>query len=250
VVEHESDQRLSQIPTLWTVVSQAHGDGPTDEIRSAQEQLLARYGKVVRRYLLGALRDHDAADEVAQEFALRFVRGDLKGADRQRGRFRDFLKGALFHMIGDFHRRRMKQPQQLAAEHDLRADESDTADSDEKFLETWRLELLDRTWRALANLQNENGSPFYTVLQFRADFPEMRSGEMATQLSQRLGHSVTAVWVRQTLHRAREKMATLLLEEVQHTLTDPTLEQLEDELLILGLHGYCQPALEQARSVR
>ena len=34
-----------------------------------------------------ASRDPDAAEELSQEFALRFVRGDLGGADRGRGRF-------------------------------------------------------------------------------------------------------------------------------------------------------------------
>jgi hypothetical protein len=78
----------------------------------------------------------------------------------------------------------------------------------------------------------------------------MRSAEMAAQLSEQLGHAVTDAWVRQTLHRGREKMAELLLHEVRQTLTDPTLEQLEDELVVLGLHGYCQPALEKGRSAK
>src|SRR5437868_2038378 len=108
MADHGSDARLSQIQTLWTVICRAHGDGPEEAVRAAQVQLMDRYGKVVQRYLLGALRDPHAAEELTQEFALRFVRGDLKGADRQRGRFRDFLKGTLFHLIGDFHRRKKK----------------------------------------------------------------------------------------------------------------------------------------------
>ena len=59
------------------------------------------------------LRDREAADELSQEFSLRFVRGDLKGADRERGRFRDYLKGVLFHLIGDYWRRRKRAPQAL-----------------------------------------------------------------------------------------------------------------------------------------
>src|SRR5262249_42995545 len=82
--------RISQIQTLWTVVGQAGGEGTTRAVNAAQEQLLERYGKAVYRYLLGALRDSDVADEVYQEFALRFVRGDLAGADPARGRFRDY----------------------------------------------------------------------------------------------------------------------------------------------------------------
>jgi hypothetical protein len=50
---------------------------------------MGSYHRAVHRYLLGALRDEDAAEELFQEFALRFVRGDFRWADRGRGRFRD-----------------------------------------------------------------------------------------------------------------------------------------------------------------
>jgi RNA polymerase sigma-70 factor (ECF subfamily) len=239
--------RLSQIQTLWTVVCQAHGQGPPEAVVAAQEQLLARYGKVVQRYLLGALRDPDVADELAQEFALRFVRGDLKGADPQRGRFRDFLKGTLFHLIGDWHRRRRKDPLPLPPEHDPAASAATSAESDEQFLASWRAELLDRAWTGLAAHKRESDQPFHRVLQFRAQHPELRSEEMAEQLSAALGRAVTAAWVRQTLHRAREKFADLLLDEIRQTLRDPSADDIEDELAAIGLHTYCQPALEKLR---
>src|SRR5262249_10904360 len=80
--------------------------GPPDAVADAQDVLLRRYGAAARRYLLGSLRDADAAEDLAQEFALRFLRGDFKGADPQRGRFRDFLKGVLSHLVAAYHRRR------------------------------------------------------------------------------------------------------------------------------------------------
>jgi DNA-directed RNA polymerase specialized sigma24 family protein len=244
----DADPRLSQLQTLWTVICRAHGDGPIDEVRAAQQQLMTRYSKVVQRYLLGALRDADAADELMQEFALRFVRGDLRGADRQRGRFRDFLKGTLFHLISDFHRKKKRQPLPLDGASDPAVDESTDSETDRQFLESWRAELLEQAWKSLAALQQETSQPFHTVLQFRAANPEMRSPEMAERLSAVLAREVNAAWVRQTLHRARERFATFLLEEVRATLDEPTLAQLEDELVILGLHSYCQPVLEQLRA--
>ena len=203
--QSDSPHRLSQIQTLWTVVCHAHADGPTHIVNSAQQQLLERYGKVVHRYLLGALRDPEAADELSQEFALRFVRGDLGGVDRERGRFRDFLKGVLFHLIGDHHRRQQKQPMPLPTEHDPAHSTIDCG-SDEAFLKNWRDELLKRAWSSLQDLQQENGQPFYTVLQFRATNPEMHSEEMASGLGSQLNKDVTASWVRQTLHRAARKI--------------------------------------------
>jgi DNA-directed RNA polymerase specialized sigma24 family protein len=248
MADQNADARLSQIQTLWTVICQAHGDGPDEAVRAAQIQLMDRYGKVVQRYLLGALRDPHAAEELTQEFALRFVRGDLKGADRERGRFRDFLKGTLFHLIGDFHRRKKKDPLPLEPDQGRTDADSGSLESDRRFLESWRSELLEHAWKSLAALQQETSQPFHSVLQFRARNPEMRSTEMAEQLSQELGRPVNAPWVRQTLHRAREKFAAFLVDDVQATLESPTIQQLEDELIILGLHGYCQPVLEELRA--
>src|ERR1700730_60584 len=98
-------QRLSRISTLWSLVCQAH-EGPAEAANSARQQLLERYGDAIRRYLRKLLRDADAADEVFQEFALQLVRGDLRGADPQRGRFRQFVKGTLFHLVADYRKRR------------------------------------------------------------------------------------------------------------------------------------------------
>ncbi|MFO0953889.1 MAG: sigma factor, partial [Isosphaeraceae bacterium] len=119
------DQHLSQITTAWTVLGQAHAhvggpDGtrsPRDLVQEqAQARLLRRYGAAVYRYLLASLRDQDAADELFQEFALRFIRGDFHRADQTKGRFRDFLKTALFRLIVDAQRRRRRvlEAQELA----------------------------------------------------------------------------------------------------------------------------------------
>src|SRR5262245_38838513 len=179
--------RISQIQALWTVVGQAGGDGPTRAVSAAQEQLLARYGKAVYRYLLGALRDSDIADELYQEFALRFVRGDLAGADPARGRFRDYLKGVLSHLVGDHYRRKRKQPLALNPEYEPAAAADEPAMSDEDFLVNWRNELLGRAWNALAQHERENGQPFHTALQYRAAHPEARSDQMAQEFSDQMG---------------------------------------------------------------
>ncbi len=68
---------------------------------------------------------------------------------------------------------------------------------------------------------------------------------MAEQLATRLGKSFTAAGVRQILHRAREKFAQLLLDEVTESLENPTPEQLEQELVELSLLDFCRPVLER-----
>src|SRR5712692_6423966 len=70
--ESTPQSKLSRIQTLWTVVAKAH-QGATREVSAAQKKLLERYGRAVYRYLLGALRDAAAAEELTQEFAVRLL---------------------------------------------------------------------------------------------------------------------------------------------------------------------------------
>jgi RNA polymerase sigma-70 factor (ECF subfamily) len=243
----DPDKPLNRITTLWTVVGKAHG-GADEEAASARQALLERYGRAVHRYLLGALHDAHAADELAQEFALRFLQGAYHGADPQRGRFRDFVKGVLSHLLADYHKKR-RHLQPLPTEGwEPPSRSPDAPDLDQPFLDSWRDELLNRAWKALEKIEHQTGQRFYAVLRFRADHPELRSAQMAEQLTVHLGKPVTAAWVRQTLHRARDKFADLLIHDVVPTLKTPTIEELEQELLDLGLLVYCQTTLARYRS--
>jgi RNA polymerase sigma-70 factor (ECF subfamily) len=245
LVNQESlNQRLSQIMTLWSVVGEAHQEQGAG-VAGAQRELLERYGGAIRRYLLAAVRDRDGADELFQTFAYRFLHGDLRGANPQRGRFRDFVKGVLFHLIADYHKR--SRPQPLPSDHPALAAPGPPTltESDRDFLTSWRDELLARAWAALEGFERQTSQPFFTVLRYRADHPEVRSPRMAEDLSSRLGKTLTPASTRQMLHRAREKFAELLLEEVIQSLHSPSAQTLEQELIDLGLFDYCRPALER-----
>jgi RNA polymerase sigma-70 factor (ECF subfamily) len=242
----DPDRSLNRISTLWTVVCQAH-DGAGGDAARAQEVLLRRYSRAVRRYLLGALRDPEAAEDLSQEFALRFLRGRFRGADQRRGRFRDFVKGVLAHLIADHHRRRRPPLPLDVHHHEPAAPAEDLADADEQFLASWREDILARAWEALEAHQVQTGQPLYTVLRFRADHPDVASARMAEQVGARLGKALTAAGVRQALHRAREKYVDLVLDEVVQTLEAPTAERVEEELIDLGLLEFCRAGLERLR---
>jgi RNA polymerase sigma-70 factor (ECF subfamily) len=229
--------------TLWSLVCQAH-QGPEEAMRAARQGLLERYGGAVRRYLLGALRDPDAADELVQEFALQFLRGGFRRADPGLGRFRNYLKTTLFRLVAHYHRRRRRQPLPLREDAAGVADPG-PANSEQEFLRSWRDELLARAWRALEQAEAPDGPPYYAVLRFRAEHDGLRSEEMARRLAARLGRPLTAAGFRQALHRARERFADALLDEVLHSLDRPTAEQLEQELSDLRLLDYCRPALRR-----
>lgn len=242
---NRSSHRLSSISTLWSLVRQAN-QRPAETTRAAQQQLLDCYGGAIRRYLLGALRDEDAAEELFQEFALCLLQGNLGGADPGRGRFRDFVKGVLGHLVAKYHKRGRRRPQPFGSHQPEPAVAAPThSELDHSFLASWRDDLLARSWAELAQIENQTGQPFYTVLRFRAEHPDLPSGQMAEQLSIQMGKPLTAAGVRQTLHRAREKFANLLLDEVSQSLEQPTLDQIEQELLELGLLEHCRPALQR-----
>src|SRR5438445_11378604 len=101
----DQKSRLSSIQTQWTKLFEAH-QGPGDAATAAQRQLLSRYYSVVYRYLLAMVRDPMVAEDLTQEFAVRFLRGDFKQANPERGRFRDFLKTALRHLAQDHWRKK------------------------------------------------------------------------------------------------------------------------------------------------
>jgi len=230
------DHRLSRIATQWTVVFQAHGAG-ADTAVGARQILLQRYGRPVYRYLLAGVRDADAAEELAQEFALKLVRGDFQRVAPERGKFRHYLKTVLSNLINDYHRERQVRPGALAVEPAAPAPAADEPD----FFASWRDELLDRTWKALAAFN----PTYHAALQLRVAAEDMPSEEMAQALAAQLGKPISAALARKALQRGREKFADLLLEEVMASLDAPTPTELERELKELDLLRFCRTALER-----
>jgi RNA polymerase sigma factor (sigma-70 family) len=235
------DQRLSRISTQWTMVLQAHGP-EAEASPSALHRLLERYSGAAFRYLLGALRDADAAEELAQEFALRIVRGDFRRASPERGRFRDYLKTALINMVTDYHRREQGQPRQLEVEPAAVALADQLCES--TFRASWREELLERTWKSLLLAH----AGYHAVLQFRIANPDAISAQMAEHLSASMGKPVSAASARKMLERGHAKFAELMVEEVAISLEDPSPEELEEELNELDLLRYCRSALRRRNS--
>jgi RNA polymerase sigma factor (sigma-70 family) len=246
---NDDELHISRIGTAWTMVREAHGDHTA--VQSAQQQLLERYGGAVRKYALSALRNEDAADEIFQEFALKFVRGDFGNADPERGRFRAFVKTVVYRLIVDYQRRRKKRGRESPLQTNLAESTAELAaskaDEDALFRASWRDELLVRCWKRLKEDESRSGKPYYSVLRYRVDHPDLRSPELAAGLSEKLGKPTSAGAVRVLLHRARELFGEFLLDEVAESLTCNSLDEAEQELIELELHDYCRPAVEKRR---
>src|SRR5262245_57411143 len=100
-----TDPSLGAISTLWTVVRNAHGD----HAAAARQELCRRYHGAVERFLRAIAPD--IAADLAQDFAVKLLQGNLAGASPDRGRFRDFVKGVVRHQIIDRYRRRRPEVQ-------------------------------------------------------------------------------------------------------------------------------------------
>ncbi|MBL8800324.1 MAG: hypothetical protein JNM56_40970 [Planctomycetia bacterium] len=231
--------RISQIATQWPLVTQAHL-GPPEQRTLARKQLLQRYERAVRSYLVKVLRSPDAADEVFQEFALRLVRGDLQRADPNRGRFRNFVKTTIYHLIVD-HQRREKSRPRLRQDSDPEPvwEPPEISQMDQALLHNWREEFLVRGWQLLEQAEKAGGSPHHTVLRVKCEFPDLKSPELAAELGKRLGKEVTAVNWRKMLDRARHQLAVRLVEQVVAARQPQNRSDLLEELSDLGLSEVC-----------
>jgi RNA polymerase sigma-70 factor (ECF subfamily) len=232
---HTGDTRLNQIVTLWSEIRAAHNEADARR-QQARERLLDRYSGAIYRYLLAALGDPESAHDLHQEFAVRFLSGRLQGVDPEQGRFREFVKGVLYNLIAEHHQRKARRERQQVDEVPDRAVPcAITQERDEAFRKSWTRELLARAWSHLERHEKQSGQPFHTVLRWRADHPEQSSSEMAQGLSERLGRPLEAANVRKILERARTAFSDYLVEEVTHSLAEPTPDHVAEELAELGL---------------
>lgn len=238
IQSEKSAARLSQIQTNWSqlfAATRPSGEATTE----AQRQLLLNYSGAVFRYLVGTVRNEDTASDLAQDFAVRFLRGDFRSVTPEKGRFRDFLKRTLSNLVNDHFRKHKTEQNRLqtAAKNETLISET-TADT---FDQDWVIEILRRTWEALKQHQQHNSTAYYAVLRARAESPEMNSRELCEVLSVELPQqTVNEAWVRQNVSRARKVFATLLRAEVAATLKDGRPEIVDEELVALGLLKYCQ----------
>jgi RNA polymerase sigma factor (sigma-70 family) len=242
-----SDQHLSQIATQWTMLFDAHR-GPDDAAQKARKALMIRYCGAVYRYLARVVRDPALAEDLTQEFALRFLQGKFGQADPSAGKFRSYVKASLFRLVQDHYRGKGAQARQLPMDSDVQIPAPDEgAAADQAFRESWRQELLARAWRALEEVQREAGQPFHDVMKLRVDRPELSSAQLAEALGQKVGKPYTPGALRQLLHRSRERFAELLLEDVQQSLEGAGMDRVEEELADLQLLKYCQELIDKRK---
>jgi DNA-directed RNA polymerase specialized sigma24 family protein len=220
-------------PTRWTLVLRASAD--SGEGRTALSELCAAYYSPVFRFLQRSGHGEDAAQEIAQEFFARVLaRGGFAGPDPARGRFRNYLLGAVKYFLRDQHDLTMREKRGGGAVHESLdhvgedspalqiADPAATLD-DASFDREWAVALMNR---AVAALEAEHGGE--RAAQFAALRPWLMGEGAAAhaETAAQLGMNEGAVKV--AVHRLRRRFRELLKAEVAQTIENPA--DLEDEL--------------------
>ena len=88
--------------------------------------------------------------------------------------------------------------------------------------------------------------------QLRAMHRDVSSEDLAQLLNRQLAEhddaaSYNASSVRKLLQRSREKFATRLLDLISAAIASNDLDLVENELITLGLHSYCQQTIKRKR---
>jgi RNA polymerase sigma factor (sigma-70 family) len=222
-----SEERLTDISTIWTTISSAHEPGPKSQ--AAMEELVGRYHDAVTRYIYLKVRDKHLADEVLQEFWTKLLTGKLAGADKSKGRFRDYLRTVLHRLIIDHFR--TKKLQSLPP-----GDLLDWSRPDEDFDRVWREAVINRVWSRLETYQATTPKNRYaTVLQLRRDYPKASIDEISEKLGELTRMKVRPEAFRKNLQRARAKFIELLIQELRETIHSSRTEDIEAEIFDLGL---------------
>ena len=230
--------RIDRISTQWSVVGDV-------------SHFTLRYAPAIRRYIESIVGKAGEADDILQDFLLRVVRTGFVRASADRGRFRNYLKAALRNAVRSHLRDRKKQLDRAKLAADPRAqDVADIADSpeeaDDEWTQQWRECLLERSWQALEHYQREHPtSLYYSVLTLAVKHQSETSAQLAVRMSHALGRSVSAESSRKQLSRARQRFAELLVAEVIETLDHATPEDVEQELLDIGLMAYVRDHLPE-----
>jgi RNA polymerase sigma-70 factor (ECF subfamily) len=223
------------VTTQWTRVLEARGESP--EAKAALSDLCAAYYAPVFAFIRHNAPDEDAARDLTQGFFARLLaRQGVASVDRQRGRFRSYLLGAVKHFLADMRERdsRLKRGGSQRPEPldpgtdtlpDLQLPDANTPGPDREFDRKWALTVLDR---ALAALEAEHraagkADQFDTLKPWlTGDTENLSQAEAARQL----GLNENAVKV--AIHRLRRRFRETIKAEIGQTLSDRS--EVDEEL--------------------
>ncbi len=230
--------------TQWSVIVAAGQPQHADRQR-ALATLCERYWHPLYAYLRRRGHSGDRAQDLTQEFFCRLLEKNyLQDAQRERGRFRNFLLAAFKHFLANEWDRAHAQKRGGHAVM-LSLDFSQAEDApgfepshdmtpDKAFERTWALAVLEHT---LVRLRGEYAAAGKDAL-FEALKPALTAEQPMIplkELGERLGMSEGAVKV--AVHRLRQRYRAALRQEIAQTVAEPADIDAEIRDLFAALGG-------------
>lgn len=211
--------------TRWTMLAHATLNGD-ESGRAALEELCRRYRPAVHEYLTGRGITAVEAEDVTQDFFSALIRsGGWHLADRARGRFRNFILGAVERTLTERRRRSRAEKrgggtvplslQELAAY----GIEPEAAPEDVRRFDTaWAERVLEVAMEALENefSQQGRGGEFEMQVRFL--------GGSATQSAMHAAAAamgVSPAAMKSKVFRLRQRFRDCILTEVSRTVETP-----------------------------
>ncbi|OAI57352.1 RNA polymerase subunit sigma-24 [Verrucomicrobiaceae bacterium SCGC AG-212-N21] len=226
--------------TRWTRVCLAKAD--SEDGRRALADLCDAYYEPVVAFLRAELRDADAARDLSHAFfAQMLAGGTIHTADRERGRFRSYLLGAVKHYLSH-HRtasRREKRGGGMEAvpidDESVRSlPDASQMSPDAAFDRQWALTLLTRALDALRQECTSEGRVSFFDQMKPWLMGEGAHGDQAA-VAASCGMSTAAL--KMSLHRLKKRFRQCVKTEVTGTLDDPAMVESEMQSLFAALGG-------------
>ena len=226
------------LTTRWTQVLAAQGSSM--HAGTALAELCAAYYAPVQSSIARTAHDLGDARDLTQEFFARLLAGGvIAGAEREKGRFRGYLLGAVKHHLADTRDRLRAAKRGAQHEHVPLVSGTDTSPGNERsapeaqapdsfFDRQWGVAVLDRALAALAAEHDQQGSADqFQVLKrwLTGDAADVSQAEAAA----RLGLNDGAVKV--AIHRLRRRFRDLVNAEIAQTVS--TEKEVREELRYL-----------------
>ena len=221
--------------TRWSLVLQA-GDPNAPLARESLAELCGAYWYPLYAYIRRRGNGPEQARDLTQDFFARAIeKGLLAEADRNRGRFRSFLRTVCAHFLANRHdwdqaRKRgggqtVLPIDSVDAEGRYALELADDLTPERIFDRGWALTLLGRVLDQLGReyVNAGKGATFEALRGMLSGDPELHS---YTEVAARLGTSEGAARV--AAHRLRRRYGELLRQEIAATVAEPT--EVDDEI--------------------
>lgn len=224
--------------TRWSQVLAAQG--ASTQAGTALADLCAAYYAPVYSYITRTTHDLGDARDLTQEFFARLLAGGvIAGAEREKGRFRSYLLGAVKHYLADTRARRGAAKRGGQHEHVSLASGTHTSPGldfsaprdqapDAFFDRQWGLAVLDHALACLAAEHEQQGK----AAQFQLLKPWLTGdagGVSQADVATKLGLSEGAIKV--AIHRLRKRFRDLVKSEIVQTVS--TEQEAREELRYL-----------------